>query len=430
MNTIIDVNECVIFRNIRRQIIRFNRMVINSLLLSTVIGSSAALAQEWVPLNGSLISDTGGLVRPSLAADPRANPILGFDNYESGTTSVLRWRGDTWESFGPNIPGTSGPSIGIDADRRIYLCQSGKYATPSATLTVSRSIGKVWRQIGGDIALEAGYVTGPRHVVDTCGGIALDSSSNPIVTWSALVGAKSWAVFAARWDEDQKSWKGLGDGQITGGRSVSTYVDINANDRPYLATTNTNGAGASRVTITQVWRWNNLVWEQLGANMPGAENTVIGVYENTPFLALHYIERDPTTSDTLIDELRVMRWRQGNWQAFPSPGKGIANGNIALDFTPSGKPVIAYIESPDEGLTLNVLVKYWTGKIWKQAGEAVTTASCNLTSCYPEVSLDLSLDPKGRPIVAWGETNYTLASDGSYTPFNRLDVKRYSNALP
>ena len=86
---------------------------------------------------------------------------------------------------------------------RIYLCQSGKYATPGATLNVSRSIGKVWRQIGGDIAIEARYVTGPRHLVDKLRWIA------PV---SVFVGAKSWAVFAVQWDEDQKSWKGLGDG--------------------------------------------------------------------------------------------------------------------------------------------------------------------------------------------------------------------------
>ena len=428
-----DVDKYVIFPNVEKQIIRSNRIVFNSLLLCAVIGSSTALAQEWVPLNGSLIPETGGLVRPSLAADPRANPILGFDNYISGTTSVLRWHGDTdtWEGFGPNILGTSGPSIGIDADKRVYLCSSGKYAAGIGSPNVFRWSGRAWRQIGGDIAVEAGYNSGVgRHVVDACGGIALDSSSNPIVTWVALVGAKSWAVFAARWNEAQKSWKGLGEGAVAAGRSVSTYVDINASDRPYLATTDTSGAGISRVTTTQVWRWNNPVWKQLGADMPGAENSVIGVYENTPYLALRHVNRDPVTGDIITDELRVMRWRQGSWQAFPSPGKGIADGNIRLSFTSSGKPVIAYIESPDEGLTLNVIVKYWTGKTWKQAGEAVTTASCNLPSCYPQISLDLSLTPNGRPIVAWGETNYKPAFDGSYTPVNRLIVKRYSNALP
>jgi len=430
MNIITNAEERFIFMNIRSQIIRFNRIIIKCMIVTVVIGSSGALAQEWVPLNGNLIPENGGLVRPSLAADPRVNPVLGFNNFENGAVSVVRWRGDAWESIGPDIEGTSGPSIGLDAQKRIFLCQSGKYATPGAALNVFRFNDKAWSPIGGDVAAEAGYITGPRHVVDACGGIALDSSGNPIVSWEALVGAKSWAVFAARWDEDQKSWKGLGDGHITGGRAVTTYVDIDANDRPYLATTNTNGYGIGRVTTTQVWRWNDHVWVQLGADMPGAENTVIGVYENTPYLVLHYVESDPATGDILIDELRVMRWRQGSWQTLPSPGNGIGIARPALDFTSSGKPVVAYIESLEEGKTLNVLVKRWTGKTWENVGDAVASVTCSLPSCYPDVSLDLSLDSQGRPIVAWGETNYTLASDGSYTPVSRLEVRRYSNALP
>jgi hypothetical protein len=433
MRVIADVDRYLVFTNFKKQVIRFNHMVFNGLLLGAAIGSSAALAQEWLPLGGSLTPEAGGLVQPSLAADPRVNPILGFDNYESGTTTVLRWHGDTdtWESFGPNILGTSGPSVGLDADKRIYLCSAGKYAVGIGSPNVFRWSDRAWRQIGGDIAVEAGYnAGGGRHVVDACAGIALNSSSNPIVTWTALVGAKTWAVFAARWNEDQKSWKGLGEGAVTAGRSVSTYVDVNANDRPYLATTSTSGAGISRVTTTQVWRWNNPVWTQLGADMPGAANAVIGFYENTTYLALNYTERDPDTGAFLIDELRVMRWGRGIWQALPSPGKGSVGGDVKLGFTYSGKPVIAYIESPDEGLTLNIIVKYWNGKIWKQAGEAVTSASCSLPSCYPQVFLDLSFDSKGRPIVAWGETNYKLASDGSYVPVNRLNVKRYSGDLP
>lgn len=433
MKVMADVDRYVISPSFKNPVIRLNHRVISSLLLGAAIGSSAALAQEWVPLNGSLVSETGGLVQPSLAAYPRVSPILGFDNYESGTTTVLRWHADTdtWESFGPNILGTSGPSVGLDADRRIYLCSSAKYAPGIGSPNVFRWRNRAWHQIGGDISVEAGYNSGVgRHVVDACGKIVLDSASNPIVTWSALVGAKTWAVFAARWDEDQKSWKGLGEGAVAAGRSVSTDVDVNARDRLYLATTDTSGGGISRVTTTQVWRWNNLAWEQLGADMPGASNTVIGVRENTPYLALHYRERDPVTGDTLVDELRVMRWRAGDWQALPSPGKSMVDGHIRLDFTPSGKPVVAYIESPDEGLTLNVIVKYWSGNMWKQAGEAVTTVSCNLPSCYPQVFLDLRLDANGRPIVAWGQTNYRLAADGFYTPFNHLKVKRYNNALP
>ena len=151
-------------------------------------------------------------------------------------------------------------------------------------------------------------------MVDACGGIALDSSSNPIVTWEAKVGAKAWAVFAARWDEDQKSWKGLGEGAVAGGRAVSTYIDINANDHPYLATTITNGVVRNRVTTTQVWRWKERgSWKQLGADMPGAEDAVIGIYENSTFLAMHHSAEDPDTGEILTDEIRLMRWREGSW---------------------------------------------------------------------------------------------------------------------
>jgi hypothetical protein len=415
-------NKGNIIMNIHKQTIRFNR-IINGLLLTAIIGSSGALAHEWVSLDGGIPAET--VFRPSLAADLRLNPVLGF---EKGGVSVVRWRKDKWENLGPPIMGASGPSIGLDAQEHIYLCDSGKYASTGAP-NVFLWEGKTWRSIGGDIAVEAGYKiagSSARHVVDACGGIVLDSSSNPIVTWGAEVGVKSWAVFAAQWDKKQKSWKGLGEGAVVGGRVVSTYLDIDATDHPYLATTYTNGNGLSRVTTTQVWRWDGHVWDQLGADMPNAEGTVIGVYENTPYLALHYVDHY-ATGTIHTDELRVMRWRGGSWQALPSPSKGFSSPlefTPALDFTPSGKPVVAYLESLDQGQTVNILVKYWTGKTWQSAGDKVASLPCYApASCPPAVLLDISLDPQGRPIVAWGEYDYLA-------PSSLINVKRYSSSLP
>jgi hypothetical protein len=253
--------------------------------------------------------------------------------------------------------------------------------------------------------------------VDACGGIALDSSNNPVVTWEAEVGAKSWAVFAARWEEGQQKWIGLGEGALAGGRAVSTYLDIDGQDRLYLATSYTIGSGLNRVTTTQVWRWDGVNWRQLGPDMPKAGEPVIGVYENVPYLVL----RDDSTG-----ALRVTRWRKGSWQELPSPGSG-AGGR--LDFSPSGKPIVAYLESLNEDQTLNILVKYWTGQGWRRVGGIVAEISCHLPTCYPSASLDLSLDSQGRPIVAWSEHNYE-SPDGSYTDVNRLNVKRYKASLP
>lgn len=261
--------------------------------------------------------------------------------------------------------------------------------------------------------------------MDACGGIVLDSNNSPIVTWDALVGAKIWGVFAAQWDKKLKSWKGLGEGAVLIGRSVSTFLDIDDKDRPYLATTYTSGNDSSRVTTTQVWRWDGRVWTQLGTDMPSAEGSVIGVNKNTAYLAMHYVDHYATGTIS-TNELRVMRWHEGSWQALPSPSMGInlaPDFTPALDFTPSGRPVVAYPELLDGSQTLNIRVKYWTGKIWQNAGDKVASLPCDITASCPLVLMDLSVDPQGRPIVAWGE--YIFTSSNSF-----INVKRYSNPLP
>jgi len=411
--------------NIHKQTIRFN-LIINGLLLVAVIGSSWALAHErpheWTSLDGGVSADSG--LRFSLAADLGLSPVLGF---EKGGVSVVRWHENKWKSLGTPIMGASGPSIGLDAQKHIYLCDSGKYASTGAP-NVFRWEDKTWRSIGGDIAVEAGYNIGAgRHIVDACGDIALDSSSNPIVTWEAYVGIKRWAVFAARWDKHHKVWKGLGEGAVAVARSVSTHLDIDDNDRPYLLTTSTSDGGRSRVTTTQVWRWNDHIWTQLGADMLNAEGTALGIYKNTPYLAQHYVSRDATTGAIYADELRVMRWREGSWQRLSSPVMSFSSPvefTPALDFTPSGKPVVAYLESLGDGQTFNIMVKHWTGKIWQSAGDNVASLSCYApASCPPLVTLDLSMDMQEHPVVAWGEYDYSA-------PNNLLNVKRYSSSLP
>jgi hypothetical protein len=391
--------------------------IVSSLLLTGMMAGESQAEEyggQWVELAGDLAPEAGGLVRPSLAIDRSGNPVVGFDDNVAAMTSVARWRHEAWTSVAPAIAGTSGPSVGTDEDGALYLCQAGKYSTPAAALTVLRFGGQQWRSIGGDVAAEAGYAPpGPRHVVDACGGIAIDSAGDPIVTWEALVGSKSWAVFAARWDSDQQLWAGLGDSAVTGGRAVTTYIDVDANDKPYLATTSMT---SSRLTTVQAWRWNGRAWRQLGSDMTGSEDAVIGVYENARYLAMRQANSG---------EFLVLRWRQGNWQSLPSPGTGV--GRPALDFTPSGEPVVAYRESADQGLTSQIIVKAWNHGAWQPVGDVVADISCELAtgeSCYPQASLDLVVDPVGRAVVAWGEASPTLGPDGNLTWPGRLTVKR------
>ena len=273
--------------------------------------------------------------------------------------------------------------------------------------------GQQWRSIGGDVAAEAGYAPpGPRHVVDACGGIAIDSAGDPIVTWEALVGSKSWAVFAARWDSDQRLWFGLGDSAVTGGRAVTAHTDVDANDKPYLATTSMT---SSRLTTVQAWRWNGRAWRQLGSDMTGAEDAVVGVYENSRYLAMRQANSG---------EFLVLRWRQGNWQSLPSP----VPAWVVLPLTSRRRVNPSCTRaSADQGLTSQIIVNAWNHGAWQPVGDVVADISCQLATgetCYPQTSLDLVVDPVGRAVVAWGEASPTLGPDGNPTWPGRLTVKR------
>jgi hypothetical protein len=401
--------------------------VAGALLLMAAATPAVSAQREWVALDAGLSAASGEVFGFSIAADPRVNPVLALESVDSGGVSVMRWHQRQWEGLGPTFPGASGPMLAIDAERRLYLCTSGKYAGTGAP-NVFRWKHGAWTAVGGDIAAEAGYRSVAKHVVDACGGIAVTENGDPVVTWTAQVGAKSWAVFAARWDADSQRWLPMGDGAIAGGRSVSTQIAVDARDRPYLATTTMVGAGLGRVTTAQVWRWDGQAWGQLGPEIPGGESAVVGVHENQPYLALHYVERDAGAGTVAVDEMRVMRWRRGAWEALPSAGVG--TGRPSLDFSSSGRPVIGFVESADGGQILAARVMLWSGKNWRNVGEAAASTRCDLPSCYPEASLDLSLDAWGRPILVWKERSYQVDGDGNWLPVHRLQVKRYGGELP
>jgi hypothetical protein len=376
--------------------------------------TSMPVSGAWTPLGGNLVpGDIQYVGDPTLAASPRANPVLAFEAPDG--VIVLRWNGSDWIGVGQPIVGTSGPSIGLDEDRRIYQCYSGKYAGTGAP-NVKRWTGTFWQAIGGDISAEAGY-RGTRYDVDACGGIALDRDNVPTVTWTAMVGVKNWAVFAAQWNRELRHWVGLGPDSLAVGQDVGTYVDIDRKGRPHLVTYRTTGGGSHRVTVTQVWCWNGSAWEQLGVDMLGIEDPIIGIDENAVYLFAH-------TED---GTLKVMRWHANAWTELPSPGT--VTGRSAMDFTPSGRLVVAYVEPIDDGLQLNARVKVLARDQWENVGDIPVQVACGASECYPNASLDLSLDERGRPVLARMDQSEQLSGDGTTVPVTRVLVKRYSEAL-
>lgn len=359
--------------------------------------SASSRQGQWVPLGGDLNPAPSEYVgKLSLAGDPRPNPVLAFSipdpvNF-SDISQVSLWSSGSWTQLGQPLAG-AGPSVGIDSRHRIYACTGdGPY--------VSRWNGTSWVAIGGNISQETGYA-GSRYAVYGCGGIVLDSSDTPIVTWSADVGAKANAVYAARWNGDQGKWEGLGPEQIYA-RATDATIDIDSHDRLYV-TTFTPGGSYGGGNTTRVFRWQGNHWTQLGADMPNTTNPVIAVYDSAPYLALH---------DNASGNLQIMRWRQQSWSALPSPGPGDLP---ALDFTLTGKLVAAYATTDS---TTPLQVQYLDGSTWTPVGSGLSDGSGDYVGL-----LDLSLDSNGRPTAAWTQTDSTGTSTAIY-------AKRYNVALP
>lgn len=70
--------------------------------------------------------------------------------------------------------------------------------------------------------------------------------------------SKANAVYAARWNRQQERWEGLGPGSI-GGRATDVYVDIDVQDRLYVAAYSPGGSYGGGAT-TRVWRWSGSSW--------------------------------------------------------------------------------------------------------------------------------------------------------------------------
>ena len=359
--------------------------------------SEALRAAQWVALGGDQNPDDATYVTDlSLAADPRPAPLLAIPipdpvNY-TDRSQVSRWNDGNWTVLGQPLTG-GGPSIGVDSQKRIFACTGGGPY-------VSRWNGVSWVQLGGNISEETGYKL-TRYGVYGCGGIVLDSSDNPIIVWTADVGAKANAVYAARWNSDQQKWEGLGPRDL-GVRAPDAKLDIDSQDRLYVSTFAPGGSYGGGNT-TRVFRWNGGAWHQLGADMPNTLNPVIAVYDNAAYLALH---------DNTSGALQIMRWQQQSWTALPSPGPG---DMPALDFTLSGKLVVAYATT--DGAT-PLTAQYLSGNTWTTIGSGLSDDAGNYVGL-----LDMAIDSQGRPSVGWSQTDSTGVSTNVF-------VKRFNTALP
>jgi hypothetical protein len=365
-------------------------------------GELSAIASDlqtgaWAQLGGNLTPVAAASPsRPALAFDERSRPVVAFSVHDvaadTDATSVLAWRGDRWTTLGPPLPGGA-PAITADGQDRIALCiGTGSPAGPFA----ARWSGSSWAPLGSDVGVDTGHRVG-RYTWPTCGGIVVDHGDAPIIAWSAHIGSKADAVYGARWSRRQQKWLGLDPSMDA--RATDASVGIDDQDRVYVAAFTPGGSYGGGAT-TRVWRFDGTAWRQLGPDLPDTAGPVIAVRgDATPTLAL---------SDR-AGAISVKRWRAGAWQVLPAPGNGT---HLALDFTPSGRPVLAYVDAA----TSLIHVKHFTAGAWHDLGAGVAAVGTE------PPTLDLGVDSRGRATLA--------STRGDAATGFTVSVQRYSVALP
>jgi hypothetical protein len=373
--------------------------------------SESALSSRrpiWVPLGGNLNPNPAKEVEtPRLLAAPLLNPVIGFsaaDDSSEYRTTVSRWVGNHFMPLGEAQKPT-GSAVAVDSRRRIYLCTAGPTAKEGPF--VKRWSGSRWTALGGDILREIGSAPSPRYSAGSCSDMVIDSHDQPRVTWSFYAGPKAHGIYVAGWSAGRGKWEPVGTEGIPV-RGVATSLAIDDRDRLYLSAFSFGGSYGGGAT-TSVWRWSGKDFEPLGEARRDTGSPVLAVHDNTPYLAFETEEPGHITGRGPI---QVLKWRRDAWLALPSPGDG---GALVLDFTPSGSPVLAYLDSaPPETIRVKSLLR----ETWQEAGRGVAMVGNTFGG------LHMRVDARGRPVVAWRVWDEDLSAARS------LFAARYSRPLP
>ena len=309
---------------------------------------------------------------PSLALDSSGNPVVSwnegpgpivYDDYgDGGDIYVKRWNGSSWVQVGNTF---------LDV-----VAENQSSYTPS---------------------------------------LALDSSDNPVVSWSQCVSlgestsqvfCTNESVFVKRWNGSE--WIQLGNALNDFKFAVNPSLAIDNSDNPVVAW-NTVTFGGSGDNI-YVKRWNGSSWVQQGPFLNALNKRTF-----SPSLALDSLG-NPVVSWDELGNVYVSGLIRNVWQDLGSSldvvrTQSAINSQIAR--TSSDNPVVAWVEL-DSINSKNIYVKQWTGTSWSQLGSALDTVITNDVRAPSLAMLG------NYPIVAWQENNNIYVKIWSGTAWDNI----------
>jgi hypothetical protein len=367
-----------------------------------VVANSSFNAPDWQSPGGVQALNSAASGVPKIAIDSSGKPVVAWA--EAGNINVKKWNGTSWDLLA-TTPGGVG-SMALDSAGNPIISWNQyiginefKYDT-----FVKKWDGAAWVQLGTALDIHANVILVEGST--TTSAIAIDSTDNPIVTWSEWDGTASYNIYTKRWNG--VSWIQLG-----------TALDANVNQRALLPAIAINSSGQPIVTWVEgdsvtdnvyVKRWNGTAWVQYGT-------TLDFDLTNNVFYPAIAIDSNANPIVTWCEynassyNIYAKKWNGSSWTALGTSlvydsTKISYNSSIAIDS--SNNPIVAWDES-DNGF--DVHVKKWNGSNWTALG-----ASLDNDPSKPASNPSIAIDSSNNPIVTWNENS----ADIYVKRFNRI----------
>jgi hypothetical protein len=351
---------------------------------------------------------------PSLTIDSQGNPIVAWSEsvnlHSPSSIYVKRWNGKQWVQLGSTSLNADSkrtaiiliPSLVVDARGNPSVAWLEIKDTESpGEIYVMRWNGSSWVELGSEP-----LNTDPKYDASRP-SIVLDTKGNPVVAWSEQKNTDSpKKLYVKQWTGSK--WVQIGSTPLNvevEKDAVTENLVVNDQGYPSISWVEEKELSSSNFYAKC---WDGRIWKQvistrfhLDNHVPSGISSLV-VNKNGAFNA---VWSEQQKSDDFSTNLYVRYWSGKDWKQFGQTSLNmnpkVSAGYNSLVVDSNGNPIVAWSEEirTSDSSYANIYVKHWNGTQWIELGPN----SLNVSSKRHAFILDLALDAKNRPIVAWSE---------------------------
>ena len=317
--------------------------------------------------------------------------------------SIVNLQAQEWEPLGPDDFNQISPEF---TPNQSFVLQSSDGTSYEAYANWETYIGykisvKKWNGNKWEFVGEEGFGRGSSYNFP----LALDHSGNLYIAYND--GENNYKITVKKYNGS--AWEIIGTAGFADGTSVINDLAVNSSGVPYVAYIN-----QSYNLIVKKWDGNS--WINLGTEEFSTFSNIYGPFsfELDPF-DIPYVAYTDEEYKSI-----VKKWNGSTWETVGAPIliEEVAFFRLKLDI--SGVPYVSYLSL--DGSIIKLSVNKWNGSDWE------TVASAGLPESEWDITnMFLSLDPNGKPFIAYSYRSFYLYEDRQVVTVKKWNGNSWEN---